>query len=65
MQGMEKQKVDYYILFDSLRKNTPHNVSYVKEGKVVNIMVCGSHQQHLGLIMKCSEIRHYAYTYRL
>jgi len=33
-------------------------------GKVVNIKVRGSHQHHLGLIARSSEVRHYAYTQR-
>lgn len=33
-------------------------------GTVVNIKVCGSCQHRLGLIMKSSEVRHYAYTKR-
>ena len=41
-----------------------NNVSYVMAGKVVNIKICGTHQHHLGLIAKSSEVRHYAYTQR-
>ena len=33
-------------------------------GNVVNIKVCGSLQHHLSLLVKSSEIRHYAYTHR-
>ncbi len=39
-------------------------MSYVMAGKVVNVKLCGSHQHHLGLIARNSEIRHYAYTQR-
>ena len=50
---------------NTIDKNTgANNVSYVMAGKAVNIKACGSHQHHLGLIAKSSEIRHYAYTQR-
>ena len=41
-----------------------NNVSYVMAGTVANFKIRGSRQHHLGLIVKCSEIRHYAYTHR-
>ncbi len=41
-----------------------NNVSYVMAVKVVNIKVCGSNQHHLGLIVRSSAVRHYAYTQR-
>jgi hypothetical protein len=47
-----------------MKTTAANNVSYVMAGKVLKFSVFGSHQHHLGLIVRSFEIRHYAYTKR-